>query len=78
MNIQKFGIQFDFDHKDEPPKVYIADNGGRGTAYLEVFEEPKLLFNPNDRKLPWDHDDWQAGKLAMEIVDFMNSRNEDE
>lgn len=67
-NNNKFGIQFKFDCEREPPRVFIADNGGSGTCYVEIFEEPtpKMTFWSNQ------NDDWAPGVLAKDILNFMN------
>ena len=65
----EFGIQFDFDSEGDPPAVYIADQDGCGSCYVEVLEDPVLKVGL------WssDADDWEPGPLAKAIVGFMNS-----
>jgi hypothetical protein len=65
-----FGIQLDFDAEGDPPVVYIADHGGRGTCYAEVFEEPAL----KGRLWSWNREDWEAGPMTKQILQFMNSK----
>jgi len=68
-NGNQFGIQFDFDDWGEDPNVYIANSKGRGTQFLEIFEEPVCKTES------WSDDpnDWEAGELAKKLVEFMNS-----
>lgn len=66
-----YGFQFDFDEEGEPPKVYIAEGEGRGTAVLEVFEEPTCVAP----KWSWEDADWRAGPLAMKVLEALNGEN---
>jgi len=63
-----YGIQLDFDEQGEPPRVFIADNHGRGTCVVEVFEEPTCTDGDWSR----DDDDWQPGPMARLILDALN------
>lgn len=67
-HVIKYGTQLDFDCQDEPPKVYIATQGGQGTCIIEVLEEPE----PLTEKWSWEEDDWQAGSMAQLVVEFLN------
>jgi len=76
-----FGVQFDFTYKDDPPRVYIADAGGRGHEFLEVFEDTKCKLEAVEdqyRNEVWSSNpnDWEPGELTKKLVEFMNSLDE--
>jgi len=79
----RFGLYFDFDCKGEPPRVFIADRGGRGQCYVEILEEPTSPLGQHVRLssgawewqggYSWLPADWWAGPLARALLEFMNS-----
>lgn len=64
-----YHIRFDFDCKNEPPKVEIADE--TGCAVLEVFEEP-ILASADDE---WSREqaDWKPGPFAVKLLELINA-----
>ena len=65
----KYGIQYDFDDYGEPPTVRIADNGGRGCCFVEIYEEPTNRTGSFTR----NEDDWEPSPLAKRLLAFMNT-----
>ncbi len=61
-----YKISFDFDCEGEAPHVFIID--ASGTQVLEVFEEPICTAS----QWSWESDDWQAGPLALHVLNLLN------
>ena len=66
--IMKYGLCLDFDYEGDPPKVFIAEDEGRGCSLIEILEEPKCK-----KDWSWEEADWEIGPIAKKVLDFMNS-----
>ena len=65
-----YGISFDFDCQGDPPHVEIREEGGMGSAVLEVHEVP-VCTHPSGWS--WDDDDWEPGPFALRVLALLNS-----
>lgn len=67
----KYGIQYEFNSPDDPPRLLISEDDGDGTCVVDVLEDPTHVDGPDG----WsrDYDDWIPGPLATALLAAMNA-----